>query len=243
MAAEQAGHLAAAVQVLAPCLEPEIAERMYTGRELLPALARLAVAMGDRELTAAAARAAQAEADAAPIAFKGAPANHCQGVAGGDPEVGAAAASSFLSVGRPFDLAVAQEDVAALQAARGDVAAAGTALGAALAAYHRLGASWDARRARARLSAAGVRAPRAHYPARPATGWQALTATELRVAHLVAQGRSNPDIAAELFLSRSTVRTHVSHILGKLQARSRADIVREALRAAWRPATAARRPM
>src|SRR5258708_31180192 len=109
MAAEQAGHLAAAVQVLAPCLEPEIAERMYTRLELLPTLARLAVAIGDRELTAAAARAAQAEADADPIAFKVATANHCQGVAAGDPELVAAAARYFLSVGRPFDLAVAQE--------------------------------------------------------------------------------------------------------------------------------------
>jgi DNA-binding NarL/FixJ family response regulator len=44
----------------------------------------------------------------------------------------------------------------------------------------------------------------------------------------VATGRSNPDIAAELVLSRSTVQTHVSHILAKLGARSRADIIRHA---------------
>jgi DNA-binding NarL/FixJ family response regulator len=49
------------------------------------------------------------------------------------------------------------------------------------------------------------------------------------IAGLVAQGRSNPDIAAELMLSRSTVQTHVSHILAKLSARSRAEIVRHAL--------------
>jgi DNA-binding NarL/FixJ family response regulator len=46
----------------------------------------------------------------------------------------------------------------------------------------------------------------------------------------VAQGRSNPDIAAELFLSRHTVQTHVSHILAKLGARSRTEIAAEALR-------------
>ena len=46
------------------------------------------------------------------------------------------------------------------------------------------------------------------------------------IAGLVAQGRSNPDIAAELALSRSTVQTHVSHILAKLGARSRAEIIR-----------------
>jgi DNA-binding CsgD family transcriptional regulator len=64
---------------------------------------------------------------------------------------------------------------------------------------------------------------------RPVTGWVALTPTEARVASLVAEGRSNPDIAAELFLSRNTVQTHVSHILAKLEARSRTEIVRAAL--------------
>jgi hypothetical protein len=46
----------------------------------------------------------------------------------------------------------------------------------------------------------------------------------------VAAGRSNPDIAGELYLSRNTVQTHVSHILAKLGARSRAEIVSEAAR-------------
>jgi len=37
-------------------------------------------------------------------------------------------------------------------------------------------------------------------------------------------------VAAALFLSRNTVQTHVSHILAKLGARSRAEIIREAVR-------------
>jgi DNA-binding CsgD family transcriptional regulator len=238
MAAEQAGNLAAAAAVLAPCLEPGIAEHMSNRYLLLPALARLAVMTGDTELAAAAGRAAQAEADAGPTAFGVALANQCQGLVAGDQEAVARAADYFFSAGRPLDQALAQEDVAALQAERGDVAAACTALGAALAVYHRLGATWDVRRAEARLSQVGVRAPRARHSARPATGWDALTSTELRVAHLVAQGRSNPGIAAELFLSRSTVQTHVSHILAKLQAHSRSEIVLEALRADWQPITA-----
>jgi DNA-binding CsgD family transcriptional regulator len=52
----------------------------------------------------------------------------------------------------------------------------------------------------------------------------------VKVACLVAEGRSNPDVAAALFLSRNTVQTHVSHILTKLGAKGRLDIVREALR-------------
>ncbi len=46
----------------------------------------------------------------------------------------------------------------------------------------------------------------------------------------MAEGRSNADVAAELFLSRYTVQMHVSHILAKLRARSRAEIVLEAVR-------------
>jgi len=235
VAGEQAGDLAGAVASLRPCLEPLMAERMITRHLLLPSLTRLAMMTGDRQLARAAAQAAQAEAGAKSITVITAIANHCLGLATSDPEQVTDAAERYSIAGLPLDYALAQEDAAALQAERGDAAAARAALEAALAVYHRLGARWDARRAEARLSAAGVRAPRTHYRARPASGWDGLTATELRVARLVAQGRSNPDIAAELFLSRNTVQTHVSHILTKLKARSRADIVREALRASWQP--------
>jgi DNA-binding CsgD family transcriptional regulator len=61
-----------------------------------------------------------------------------------------------------------------------------------------------------------------------------LTPTELKVAHLVADSQSNPDIAGRLFLSGRTVEVHVSHILTKLDARSRVEIARET--AAHRPA-------
>jgi non-specific serine/threonine protein kinase len=51
-----------------------------------------------------------------------------------------------------------------------------------------------------------------------------LTARELEVARLVADGLSNPDIAAALFLSRATVKSHVSHILRKLALESRVQL-------------------
>ena len=47
---------------------------------------------------------------------------------------------------------------------------------------------------------------------------------------MVAGGASTPDIARGMLLSRRTVQTHISHILTKLGARGRVDIVREALR-------------
>ena len=51
-----------------------------------------------------------------------------------------------------------------------------------------------------------------------------LTARELEVARLVADGRSNPAIASALFISVATVKTHVSHILQKLALDSRVQL-------------------
>jgi DNA-binding NarL/FixJ family response regulator len=49
------------------------------------------------------------------------------------------------------------------------------------------------------------------------TGVDALTASELRVARLAAEGRSNPEVAQELFVSLKTVETHLSHAYAKLR--------------------------
>jgi NarL family two-component system response regulator LiaR len=58
----------------------------------------------------------------------------------------------------------------------------------------------------------------------------ALTDREVTVLKLVAQGYSNRDIANELTVSEATVRTHVSHILAKLELSSRTQAALYALR-------------
>jgi len=52
-----------------------------------------------------------------------------------------------------------------------------------------------------------------------------LTARELDVVRLIAQGHSNAEIAAQLFVSDATVKTHINHIFSKLGARDRSQVI------------------
>ena len=63
---------------------------------------------------------------------------------------------------------------------------------------------------------------------RPASGWTSLTPTELDVVRLVAEGLTNRDVAARLFVSPRTVQTHLTHIYTKLGVTSRVRLSQEA---------------
>jgi len=69
----------------------------------------------------------------------------------------------------------------------------------------------------------------AHPPQEPLTP-DPLTERELDVLRLVAQGKSNKEIAEELVIAEMTVRAHVSNILGKLHLASRTQAALYALR-------------
>jgi DNA-binding CsgD family transcriptional regulator len=60
--------------------------------------------------------------------------------------------------------------------------------------------------------------------------WASLTPTELDVVRLIAEGFSNPEIGTRLFITRATVKTHLSHVFTKLGVMSRAELAAEATR-------------
>jgi DNA-binding NarL/FixJ family response regulator/tetratricopeptide (TPR) repeat protein len=124
------------------------------------------------------------------------------------------AADQWAQLGRPYDRARALRrlgDRAALEQAR--------------AIFAELGADHERALAEAALRRAGVRVPRGpHARTRAAPG--GLTARELQVARLVADGTTNADIARALVVAPKTAAAHVSHILGKLGFSSRAQIAR-----------------
>jgi DNA-binding CsgD family transcriptional regulator len=57
-------------------------------------------------------------------------------------------------------------------------------------------------------------------------GWNSLTERERTVAGLVAQGLTNRELAAELFVSRHTIDAHLRQIFRKLNIASRVDLTR-----------------
>jgi DNA-binding NarL/FixJ family response regulator len=75
-------------------------------------------------------------------------------------------------------------------------------------------------RVRAELRASGDTVA----PARSSTA--ALTPQQAQIAHLVVQGATNREIAAQLFLSHRTVEHHLRNTFAKLEVRSRVELAR-----------------
>jgi DNA-binding NarL/FixJ family response regulator len=103
----------------------------------------------------------------------------------------------------------------------GQRAAARTQLRSALARFEQLGATGFANRARQELEATGETVRQATADTR-----DELTPQERQIAALVANGATNREVAASVFLSTKTVEKHLSSVYRKLGVRSRTELAR-----------------
>ena len=202
-------------------------EEIEETEDLFADAVRLATETGDPDTGQALAGQAAALAAESEIPHRQANALYCRGLLGHDAARLLAAAERYEDAGRPLLRAKALEAAAGHFVDADDRGQARAAFTAALEVYTSLGAAADVARLQAAFRAHGIRrGPQAKHR-RARSGWESLTATEIKIAAFVEEGLSNPEIAARLLLSRRTVATHVSHILKKLDVHSRTDIARE----------------
>jgi DNA-binding CsgD family transcriptional regulator len=147
----------------------------------------------------------------------------CRGlVAAADGNVDSAASllqqaiAQHQEVGDPFGEARALLALGIVRRRARQKRAAREAIELALKGFEALGASAWADETRAELGRVGGR-----------TRESGLTAAERRVALLVAEGRTNREVAAALFLGERTVASHLTHIYAKLGVRSRTELARK----------------
>jgi DNA-binding NarL/FixJ family response regulator len=89
----------------------------------------------------------------------------------------------------------------------------------AIDAAHHLGAEALARRAETELRATGARPRRVFL-----SGLESLTASELRIAELAADGLTNREIAQTLFVTARTVEGHLTNVFNKLDVKDRTGL-------------------
>jgi ATP/maltotriose-dependent transcriptional regulator MalT len=190
-------------------------DRMQRTR-LLPAFVEILLAVGDVEEALRACRELEETAETFATDVLAAMAAHARGaveLAKGDARaaLGPLRRSFELwqQVGVPYIAARLRVLVGLACRAVGDDDGADLEIGAARAVFEELGAAPDL--ASVDALAKGTR------PARP----HGLTSRELQVLRLVAAGKTNKSIAAELFLSEKTVDRHMSNIFNKLDVSSR----------------------
>jgi DNA-binding CsgD family transcriptional regulator len=165
------------------------------------------------------------EADAARVAREWvlAHAIRCRGlVAAAEGEVPRAgsllerAVAQHEEVGDPFGTARAMLGLGVVRRRARQKRGAREAIQAALDGFEQLGAATWAEKARSELGRIGGRRRE-----------EGLTPAERRVAVLVAEGRTNREVAAALFLTERTVASHLSHVYAKLGVRSRTELARQ----------------
>ena len=189
-----------------------------------PELVRLLATDGDRARAIEIAGHVQMSADRQKTATARGAALRTRGLAEGDDAVLLQAVTVMTSSPRLPARANTLRDAGTALLATSDQPQGVALLDKALALYEHLGAQHDVRVVEALLRSAGISRGRRGRRARPATGWEALTKTELDVAAQIGQGLTAREAGQRLFISPRTVETHVAHIFAKLGCSSRAEL-------------------
>jgi DNA-binding CsgD family transcriptional regulator/tetratricopeptide (TPR) repeat protein len=155
---------------------------------------------------------------------------HCRGLLADDPARLAQAAAEFGATEFRPAWSAACEDAGVASVAQGDRAGGVELLEQAREIQLELEAVRDVARVEGRLRELGIRRRPRRGRAGVESGWGGLTPAEMRIAKLVAEGLSNPEIAQRLFISRHTVESHLKHIFTKLQIGSRVELATLAIR-------------
>jgi DNA-binding CsgD family transcriptional regulator len=125
---------------------------------------------------------------------------------------------------RPLVRAAACADLGQALLAAGRNPQAEAALTQAHAAFAASGAHAAAARIQRDLKGAGTGSRREASRQRPVQGWGALTASEMKVASLIAEGHTNRSAADLLVVSPHTVNTHLTSVFRKLSVNSRVQL-------------------
>jgi DNA-binding CsgD family transcriptional regulator len=184
--------------------------------QLLVAQVEVALAGGDRAAASSAAEELEALAERidtpalrATAAQAAGAVRLAKGDAAGSVSSLRRALKTWQSLGAPYEAALARVLVAEAAREVGDEQGARIELEVAHAVFHRLGASAEERRTQRLLAGTKVDSGE-------------LTAREVEVLRLVAQGKTNKEIAATLVISDHTVARHLNNIFSKLDVTTRA---------------------
>ena len=205
----------------------------------LEVLTRALLATGRRADAERAAAAAHACADAVALPSAAAMASLAAAALAldaGQPTTAAerafAAAAALESVAALFDAARARELAGRALARAGDRDRAAVELERAAAAFDSFGSLRYRNQAERELRKLGRHIHRRTRPGKTdGAGIESLTERELQVARLVADGQTNAQIAAGLFLSQKTVETHLRNIFNKMGVTTRVVLARAVERA------------
>jgi DNA-binding CsgD family transcriptional regulator len=151
---------------------------------------------------------------------------------GTGPDAWLLAASAWERSSRPFEWVIALLGAAESAYAVGDRQVGRRTLEEAIEAARRLGSSPLMERAERLARRARIRVT---VPSTRGAGGSQLTPREVEVLQLLAEGRTNPQIAQQLFISPKTVGIHVQRVLEKLDAHTRGEAVAHARRRGMLP--------